>query len=38
MLTFAAVANPGAAAAAGVVYALLMGGWMGAISRVYESY
>jgi uncharacterized YccA/Bax inhibitor family protein len=38
MLTFGAVANPGAAAAAGVVYALLMGGWMGAISRVYESY
>ena len=38
MLTFAAVANPGAAAAAGVVYALLMGGWMGAISRVYETY
>ena len=38
MLTFAAVANPGAAALAGVVYALLMGSWMGAISRVYESY
>ncbi len=38
MLTFAAVANPGAAALAGIVYAVLMGGWMGAISRVYESY
>jgi uncharacterized YccA/Bax inhibitor family protein len=38
ILTFAAVANPGAAALAGVVYAVLMGGWMGAISRVYESY
>lgn len=38
MLTFAAVANPSAAALAGVVYALLMGSWMGAISRVYESY
>jgi uncharacterized YccA/Bax inhibitor family protein len=37
-LTFAAVANPGAAAGAGIVYALLMGGWMGAISRVYEQY
>src|SRR5262245_38978836 len=38
MLTFAAVANPSAAALAGVVYAVLMGGWMGAISRVYEQY
>jgi uncharacterized YccA/Bax inhibitor family protein len=38
MLTFAAVRNPGAAALAGIVYALLMGGWMGAISRVYEQY
>lgn len=38
MLTFAAVRNPGAAALAGVVYALLMGTWMGAISRVYEQY
>jgi len=38
MLTFAAVKNPTAAAGAGVVYALLMGAWMGAISRVYEQY
>ena len=38
MLTFAAVKNPTAAAGAGVVYAVLMGGWMGAISRVYEQY
>jgi uncharacterized YccA/Bax inhibitor family protein len=37
-LTFAAAGNPRLAAPAGIVYALLMGTWMGAISRVYETY
>jgi uncharacterized YccA/Bax inhibitor family protein len=37
-LTFAAAGNPRLAAPAGVVYALLMGTWMGSISRVYETY
>lgn len=37
-LTFAAAGNPRIAAVAGTVYALLMGTWMGAISRVYETY
>ena len=36
-LTIAAVHNPRIAAAAGVLYALLMGTWVGAISRVYEA-
>src|SRR4029077_6886 len=37
-LTFAAVNNPRIAAVAGIVYAALMGTWMGSISRIYESY
>ncbi|MGH2907047.1 MAG: Bax inhibitor-1/YccA family protein [Solirubrobacterales bacterium] len=37
-LTFAAAGNPKIALPAGVLYALLMGTWMGAISRVYEDY
>lgn len=37
-LTFAAAGNPRIAAVAGIVYALLMGTWMGAISHVYEVY
>jgi uncharacterized YccA/Bax inhibitor family protein len=37
-LTFAAVSNPRVAPALGVVYAALMGSWMGAISKVYEAY
>ena len=37
-LTFAAVGNPRIAAVAGIVYAALMGTWMGAISRIYEAY
>jgi len=37
-LTFAAVNNPRIAAVAGIVYAGLMGTWMGAISRIYEAY
>jgi uncharacterized YccA/Bax inhibitor family protein len=37
-LTFAAVNNPRIAAVAGVVYAGLMGTWMGSISRIYETY
>ena len=37
-LTFAAVSNPKIAPLLGVVYAVLMGLWMGAISRVYETY
>ena len=37
-LTFAAVSNPRVAPVLGVVYAVLMGAWMGAISRVYEAY
>jgi uncharacterized YccA/Bax inhibitor family protein len=36
-LTFAAVSNPRLAPLLGVVYAALMGTWMGAISQVYES-
>jgi uncharacterized YccA/Bax inhibitor family protein len=35
-LTIAAVHNPRIAPVAGIVYALLMGTWVGAISRVYE--
>lgn len=35
-LTIAAAANPRLALPAGLVYAVLMGLWMGAISRVYE--
>jgi uncharacterized YccA/Bax inhibitor family protein len=37
-LTFAAVNNPQIAAIAGIVYAALMGTWMGSISRIYEAY
>lgn len=37
-LTFAAAGNPRIAAVAGTLYALLMGTWMGAISRLYEDY
>jgi uncharacterized YccA/Bax inhibitor family protein len=37
-LTFAAVSNPRIAPVLGLVYAVLMGSWMGAISRVYEAY
>jgi uncharacterized YccA/Bax inhibitor family protein len=37
-LTFAAVSNPRLAPVLGVVYAALMGTWMGAISRVYEEF
>ena len=37
-LTFAAVNNPRIAAVAGIVYAVLMGTWMGSISRIYEAY
>ena len=37
-LTFAAVNNPRIAAIAGIVYAALMGTWMGSISRIYETY
>jgi len=37
-LTFAAVSNPRVAPVLGIVYAALMGSWMGAISRVYEAY
>jgi uncharacterized YccA/Bax inhibitor family protein len=37
-LTFAAAGNPKLAAPAGVIYALLMGTWMGSISRLYEAY
>ena len=35
-LTIAAVSNPDLALPAGFLYALLMGFWMGAVSRVYE--
>jgi uncharacterized YccA/Bax inhibitor family protein len=35
-LTIAAVSNPDLALPAGLAYALLMGFWMGAVSRVYE--
>ena len=37
-LTVAAVHNPRIAAAVGMLYALLMGTWVGAISRVYDAY
>ena len=37
-LTFAAAANPRIAMWAGMFYALLMGTWMGSISRIYEAY
>ncbi|HEX6843944.1 MAG TPA: Bax inhibitor-1/YccA family protein [Actinomycetota bacterium] len=37
-LTFAAANNPRIAAVAGIVYALLMGFWMGSISRLYDAY
>jgi uncharacterized YccA/Bax inhibitor family protein len=37
-LTFAAVSNPRIAPVLVVVYAALMGTWMGAISRVYEEF
>jgi uncharacterized YccA/Bax inhibitor family protein len=37
-LTVAAAHNPSIAAAAGILYALLMGAWVGAISRVYDVY
>jgi len=37
-LTFVAVQNPRIAAIAGIVYAALMGTWMGSISRIYEAY
>jgi uncharacterized YccA/Bax inhibitor family protein len=37
-LTVAAAHNPRIAPAAGVLYALLMGTWVGAISRVYDTY
>jgi uncharacterized YccA/Bax inhibitor family protein len=37
-LTIAAAHNPAIAAAAGILYALLMGAWVGAISRVYDVY
>src|SRR5690349_17480163 len=35
-LTIAATSNPDLALPAGVLYAILMGFWMGAVSRVYE--
>jgi uncharacterized YccA/Bax inhibitor family protein len=37
-LTLAAAANPRIAPVAGLVYGVLMGLWIGAISRVYEAY
>jgi uncharacterized YccA/Bax inhibitor family protein len=37
-LTVAAAHNPRIAPVAGVLYALLMGTWVGAISRVYDAY
>jgi uncharacterized YccA/Bax inhibitor family protein len=37
-LSFAAAANPRLAMWAGIVYAILMGLWMGSISRIYEAY
>ena len=37
-LSLAAAANPRLAPVAGLLYAVLMGLWMGAISRIYETY
>jgi len=37
-LTFAAVSNPRIAPVAGIFYAVLMGFWMGSISRIYDTY
>lgn len=37
-LSLAAASNPRLAVGAGLLYAVLMGLWMGAISRIYESY
>jgi uncharacterized YccA/Bax inhibitor family protein len=37
-ISVAAASNPRLAAVAGVFYALLMGFWMGSISRLYETY
>lgn len=37
-LTFIAASNPRVAPVLGLVYAVLMGSWMGAISRVYETF
>ncbi|HEX5936338.1 MAG TPA: Bax inhibitor-1/YccA family protein [Actinomycetota bacterium] len=37
-LSVAAAANPRLAPVAGLLYAVLMGLWMGAISRIYEAY
>ncbi len=37
-LSFAAAANPRLALWAGILYAVLMGTWMGSISRIYEAY
>jgi uncharacterized YccA/Bax inhibitor family protein len=37
-LTIAAAGNPKLALGAGLVYAVLMGGWIGAISRTYETF
>jgi hypothetical protein len=37
-ISIAAARNPRLAAVAGVLYAVLMGFWMGSISRLYETY
>jgi uncharacterized YccA/Bax inhibitor family protein len=37
-ISIAAVGNPRLAAGAGLLYAVLMGLWMGSISRIYEAY
>jgi uncharacterized YccA/Bax inhibitor family protein len=37
-LSIAAASNPRLAIGAGLLYAVLMGTWMGAISRIYETY
>lgn len=37
-ISIAAASNPRLAVAAGVLYAVLMGMWMGSISRIYEAY
>jgi len=37
-LSLAAASNPRLALGAGLLYAVLMGTWMGAISRIYEAY